>query len=92
MGYNQQVLSTKKNEVTSTKYLTNLEIKERALIIADGLTSTNAPSDFTGWYCKAFKELGESRYTAVASMARQGDKPKTLFGWLLKQELRKTRS
>ena len=87
-GIDQLVTSNKKLEelVTSNK-LTSLEIKQRALIIADGLTSTESPNDMTGWYCQAFKKLGESRYSAVASAARSGNKPKQLFGWLLKREM-----
>lgn len=86
-------LVTRKQEleklVTSNK-LTSLDIQTRALTIAAGLTSTTEPNDMTAWYCKAFKTLGEGRYTAIASMARQGKKPSSLFGWLLKQELNKT--
>lgn len=90
-----QVLSTKheelktnKKEVLSTSSMTNLEIRSRALGIADGLTSIDR--DFTAYYCKAYKVLGERRYALVASMARQkGVKnPRTLFGYLLKQEMR----
>lgn len=74
--------------VTSNK-LTSLDIKTRALVIARGLTSTIEPNDMTAWYCMAFKTLGEGKYTAVADMARTGNKPKNLFSWLLKQELSK---
>ena len=89
-----QVLSTKhetlktKKEVLSTSGMTNLQIRNRALSIADGLTSTDR--DFTAWYCKAYKSLGESKYAALASMARQPgvQNPRTLFGHLLKQEMR----
>lgn len=86
----QLVTSNKKLEqlVTSNK-LTSLDIQTRALIIADGLTSTQYPNDMTAWYCKAFKTLGEGKYTAIAGMARKGNKPESLFGWLLKQEMNK---
>lgn len=78
--------------IANTKLVTSLtssDIKLRALTIADGLTSTEQPNDMTAWYCKAFKELGESRYTALVSMAKEGRKPKSLFGWLIKKELSK---
>lgn len=86
----QLVTSNKKLEqlVTSNK-LTSLDIQTRALVIAEGLTSTQAPNDMTAWYCKAFKTIGEGKYMAIASMARKGNKPSSLFGWLLKQELSK---
>lgn len=90
--YSTRQLVTSKKEleqlVTSNK-LTSLDIQVRALTIAEGLTSTEAPNDMTAWYCKAFKTLGEGKYTAIASMARKGNRPKSLFGWLLKQELNK---
>jgi len=86
----QLVTSNKKLEqlVTSNK-LTSLDIQTRALTIAEGLTSTQAPNDMTAWYCKAFKVLGEGKYTAIAGMAKKGNNPKALFGWLLKQEMNK---
>ena len=86
----ERKLVTSKKLFRATSYeLTSLEIRERALIIADGLTSTVHPNDMTAWYCKAFKTLGESRYTAVANAARQGDNPKKLFGWLLGKEMKR---
>jgi len=86
----QLVTSNKKLEqLVTSKELTSYEIKERALIIAAGLTSTEAPNDMTAWYCKAYKTLGEHKYSALASMAKEGRSPKGLFGWLLKQELNK---
>ena len=91
--YSTRQLVTSKKEleqlVTSNK-LTSLDIQVRALTIAEGLTSTEAPNDMTAWYCKAFKTLGEGKYTAIADMARKGNRPKSLFGWLLKQELSKS--
>jgi hypothetical protein len=85
-------LVTSKSELvnrnkTSNK-LTSYQIKERALLIAAGLTSTVEPHDMTAWYCKAFKTLGEQKYSALASMARQGRSPKGLFAYLIKQELK----
>lgn len=78
-----------KEKLESTNKLTSLEIQIRALGIAYGLTSTEAPNDMTAWYCKAYKTLGEGRYTACADMARKNgvQKPQSLFGWLLKQEM-----
>lgn len=86
----QLVTSKEKLEklVTSNK-LTSLDIQERALRIAMGLTSLEEPNDMTGWYCLAYKKLGEGRYTAVAQAARAGNTPKSLFGYLLKQEMNK---
>jgi len=88
-----QELVTRKQKleelVTSNK-LTSLDIQERALTIGRGLVSTMEPNDMTAWYCKAFKTLGEQKYSAVASMAKQGKKPASLFGWLLKEEMKKS--
>lgn len=89
MGYRDQLVTSKKKLVSTS--LTSLEIRSRALLIAAGLTSTVEPNDMTAWYCKAFMTLGEQKYTALASMARQGKKPKSLFGYLLKQELAKSK-
>lgn len=80
------VTSKKKLEQLVTS-LTSLEIRVRVLEIAHGLTCTDYPNDMTAWYCKCYKELGEQRFQIVASTARQGRSPKSLFGWLLKQEL-----
>lgn len=85
-----QVLSTKysedksSNKVLSTKYLTPIEIKERAMIIAGDMAS----EEWCSWYCKAFTTLGEQRYTVIAHTAKTGKNPRTLFGWLLKQEMK----
>lgn len=89
MGYNEQLVTSNKKLVSTS--LTSLEVKDRALIIARGLTSTVAPNDMTAWYCKAFITLGEQKYTALASMAKSGKRPSSLFGWLLKQELSKVK-
>lgn len=80
---NSKVLSTKNLE----KRLTNLEVRVRVLEIGGELLSTEMPFNFIPWYCKCYKILGESRFMAIASMARDGRNPKTLFSWLLKQEL-----
>jgi len=84
------VTSNKKLEklVTSNK-LTSLQIQERALGYAEGLTLTEEGNDLTGWYCKAFRTIGEGRYKMCADAARKGDKPMSLFGWLLKREMEK---
>ena len=75
--------------ITSNK-LTSLEIRQRALTIADGLTSTTPPNDMTAWYCKAYRSLGESKYIACVSIAKQPGvrSPNKMFGYLLKEELR----
>ena len=69
--------------------LTNLEVRVRVLELGRDLVSIDYPNDMTAWYCKAYKELGETKFGIICSMARQGRKPKQLFGWLLKQELMK---
>ena len=86
----QLVTSNKKLQqlVTSNK-LTSLDIKERALFIAEGMTSIEEPNNMTAWYCKAFRTIGEGKYTAIARSARDGRNPSALFGWLLKQEMDK---
>ena len=83
-----QLVTSKQKLVSTSNKLTSLEIQERALVIADGLTSTEKPNDMTAWYCKAYKTLGEGKYTAIAQAARK-ENSKKLFGWLLKQELNK---
>lgn len=87
----KQLVTSKKFEeqLVTSKKLTSLEIQNRALGIAEGLVSIEEPNNMTAWYCKAYGKLGESRYSAVVSMARQGNKPKSLFGWLLKREMNK---
>lgn len=90
-GIGEQLVTSKKkldNELTSNE-LTSLDIQLRALTIADGLTNTVEPNDMTAWYCKAYKLIGESRYSMVAKSARSGNNPRNLFSWLLKQEMNK---
>jgi hypothetical protein len=77
-----------KNYLTSNK-LTSLDIQVRALTIAGDLACTVEPNDMTAWYCKAYKAIGEGKYTMIAGAARKGKKPQSLFGWLLKQEMGK---
>lgn len=81
--------------VTSSKLvtrneLTSSEIRLRALGIAHDLVNTTPPDDMTAWYCKAYKLLGEAKYSAIASMARQPDviHKKRIFGWLLREEMK----
>lgn len=85
-----QLVTSKQKLVSTSNKLTSLEIKQRALMIADGLTSTEAPNDMTAWYCKAYRTIGETKYAACASMARQKNvkKPRNLFGYLLKEEMK----
>lgn len=87
--YSTSQLVSRKKELENRNYLTSLDIQIRALGLAEGLTSTVEPHDMTAWYCKAYKTLGEGKYSALASMARKGNNPKSLFGWLLKDELSK---
>jgi hypothetical protein len=84
-----ELVTSKKKLVTTSNKLTSLDIQIRALGIASGLTVTEEGNDLTGWYCKAYIAMGEGKYSAIASMARKGNKPKSLFGWLLKQEMSK---
>ena len=90
-NFTEQLVTSKKKleKLVTSNYLTSLDIQIRALEIARGLTSIVEPNDMTGWYCKAFKTLGEGRYTMIAQSARKGNNPKALFGWLLKQEMAK---
>lgn len=85
----RQLVTSKQKLVSTSNELTSYEIKQRALEIGKGLTSVTEPNDMTAWYCKAYKTLGEQKYAALASMARSGKKPASLFGWLIKQELSK---
>lgn len=77
------------SKLVSSSKMTSIQIKNRALSIADGLASTEYPDDMTGWYCQAYKVLGEAKYAVCASMARQPNvrNPKNLFGYLLKEEM-----
>ena len=91
-----ELVTSKKELVNSLKLvtscqnrLTNLETRVRVLELGRDLLSLEYPNDMTAWYCKCFKELGEVKFGIICSMARQGKKPKQLFGWLLKQELMK---
>lgn len=84
-----QLVNSKLGKLETRNKLTSLEIRERALTIALGLTSTMEPNDMTAWYCKAYRTLGESRYMACVSAAREGRNPKGLFGWILKEEMSK---
>ena len=85
----QELVTRKKELALNRNKLTSLDIQIRALGIASGLTSTEDPNDMTAWYCKAYIALGEGKYTALAQMAKKGDKPMSLFGWLLKNEMGK---
>lgn len=76
------------SKIVTRNKLTSLDIKDRALGLAEGLTSTESPNDMTAWYCHAYKQLGEGRYCAAAGAARSGKQPKRLFGWLLKNEMK----
>jgi len=82
-------LVTSKSELVTRNKLTSLEVRTRALKIAKGLTVTEPGNDLTGWYCLAFRKLGEAKYTAIANMARDPSvrKPKSVFGTNLKEEL-----
>jgi len=89
-----QVLSTKKKtlntEVLSTSSMTSFQIRNRVEEIGGDLLS----ADFIAWYCKAYKILGEMKFAAIVSMARQpGVKnSRTLFGHLLREEMGSARS
>lgn len=82
------VTSNKKLDLISNK-LTSLEIRVRVLELGRDLLSVDYPNDMTSWYCKCYKQLGEVKFGIICSMARQGRKPKQLFGWLLKNETMK---
>jgi len=86
----EQLVTSNLKLVTRNK-LTSLEIQTRALNIAEGLTSIEAPNDMTAWYCKAYRTIGEGKYMMCARSAKMPGikKPKSLFSWLLKQEMEK---
>jgi hypothetical protein len=45
--------------------------------------------EFYAWYCKAFYKLGRERFARIASEARaDGQNPKRLFSFKIKQELK----
>lgn len=92
----KELVTSKKELVNSLELvtslqskLTNLEIRVRVIEIAGELACLTYPNDLTGWYCKCYKTLGESKFCAICTMARAGSKPRNLFGWLLKQEMMK---
>ena len=85
----KELVNSLKLVTSCEKRLTNLEIRVRVLELGRDLLSLEYPNDMTAWYCKAYKEIGETKFGIICSMARQGRKPKQLFGWLLKQELLK---
>jgi hypothetical protein len=91
MGKPEQLVSLvpKRNFKTSSTSLTSTEIQVRALTIAGSLASIEQPNDMTAWYCKAFKTLGEARYSAVVKQAQSGRSPRALFGYLLKKEMQR---
>lgn len=91
MDLTEQLVTRKKELETkkTSNYLTSLDIQIRALGIAEGLTSTELPNDMTAWYCKAYKTIGEGKYTLAAQTARKGNFPKQLFGRILKEEMTK---
>ena len=90
-----KILNTKYDLVNSKKLekrLTNLEVRVRVLEIGNDLLSIELPYNFTPWYCKCYKILGEQKFQAICSMAREGKNPKALFSWLLKQEMNKVKT
>lgn len=88
---NELVTSKKKlvSELVTSNKLSSLDIRNKALTIAEGLTSTEKPHDMTAWYCSCYKKLGEAKYTTLTHMARKGKNPKRLFGYLLGEEMKK---
>lgn len=84
-----QLVTSKSEQVTRNK-LTSLEVKLRVLEIGKGLLSTEPPNNMTGWYCQCFIALGEAKFSAIASMARDPSvrKPKSVFGKNLSEEMK----
>lgn len=82
-------LVTSKKELETRNKLTSLEIKTRVLDILGDLACTTPPNDMTGWYCKAYKTLGESRMVAITKMARDPSviDQKKILGWVIKEEM-----
>ena len=90
MSESQLVTSNmRETKLLTSNKLTSLEIRRRALTIAEGLTSTEPPNDMTAWYCKSYRSIGEIKYMACASIARQPGvrSPNKMFGYLLKEEM-----
>lgn len=87
----KELVNSLKLVTSCQKRLTNLETRLRVLELGRDLLSLEYPNDMTAWYCMCYKELGEVKFGIICSMARQGRKPKQLFGWLLKQEIVKNK-
>ena len=85
----KELVNSLKLITSCQKQLTSLEIRVRVLELGRDLLCVDYPNDMTAWYCKCYKELGEVKFGIICSLARDGRKPKSLFGWLLKQEVMK---
>lgn len=48
-----------------------------------------ANDKFKPYHCKCVKDLGPTKYLALADMANKAKNPAMLMSWLLKQELSK---
>lgn len=84
-------LVTSKKEVVSSNYLTSYEVGIRVKEIIGDLGSYTSPN-LTGWYCKAYRLLGESMLTGIVSHCRSDTtivNPKKIFGSMVKEQMAK---
>lgn len=79
----------------SNLQLTSYEVRLMTLAIAGDLAcigdEKSGEKNMTGWLCKCFKTLGESKFAACASIAKQPEviNRKRMFNFLLKEEMQK---
>lgn len=75
-------------EVLNSKYLNSKNLELTNLQVRNIVESVDiVDPSWLEWHCKAVKRLGATPYLQLADMAKKGSNPKTLFSWLIKQEL-----
>jgi hypothetical protein len=67
----------------NTKYQVLSTRQKRQIVRSTELV----PAEWLPWHCKAVGSLGPDIYLDLAEMAREGNNPRTLFGWLIREEL-----
>lgn len=70
-------------QILSSKYQVLSTRQKRQIVGSTGL----ADSQWLAWHCVAVKKLGPTLYLDLADMAKDGEKPETLFVWLIGEEL-----
>jgi hypothetical protein len=79
--------SSKPTGPTGKERLTKQEVLGCDIALSD--YSDLMSKEFYAWYCKAFYKLGRERFARIASEARaDGQNPKRLFSFKIKQELK----